>query len=518
MLTTLNNELYTENLTTVDRRAIGEGESTATTWTDWAFAPLRFEGMVKHQMASAVRAAFSNQHAAMPYVDDQPLDDPASGDMRRLQQQLTNIRTEATSKAYSSYKMVKLAMGDDLFDAAMAAVWVRGTPRVSHGAHSAPCYNAESDSQNHEIVKLPAPIRRLLRLRDPPPDSFDRAAQHAGHVPGPNTERGTRSTPENALKALYRRMWVDPELRATILDIRAMDRADSRVKKIHTRMSRTAVKGGLLLEAASSHKRLQKQWGEFRDRLGLTRQEKIESDCRGLVMEGNLPMQWMLNADQRVLAGIRMPTETLIAKVLPNGRFVDPAQAYEQYDLAHELPIASFALWQLSLVRLSPDNYDDMGCFGRPYLDASRTPWRKLIMTEEDLVIRRRHRAPLRMAHVLEGAGEADVEKYRAEVERDGAQITTDYYLNRKGGVTALQGDANLDQTKGVVLLRDAFFAGALAPKGLFGYTDGMARDILEDLKHDYYDEMDALQDTLSYVYELGFRLDLLLQGVNLSL
>src|SRR5680860_737988 len=84
------------------------------------------------------------QGTAMPYVDDQPLDDPASGDMRRLQQQLTNIRTEATSKAYSSNKMVKLAMGDDLFDAAMAAVWVRGTPRVSHGAHSAPCYNAES--------------------------------------------------------------------------------------------------------------------------------------------------------------------------------------------------------------------------------------------------------------------------------------------------------------------------------------------------------------------------------------
>lgn len=123
MLTTLNDELYVEGLTTVDRRAIGEGESTATTWGEWAFAPIRFEGMVKHQMASAVRAAFSNKHAAMPYVDDRPVDDPATSDMRKLQQQLTNIKAEATSKAYSSYKMVKRAMGDDLFDAAMAAVW-----------------------------------------------------------------------------------------------------------------------------------------------------------------------------------------------------------------------------------------------------------------------------------------------------------------------------------------------------------------------------------------------------------
>jgi hypothetical protein len=123
MLTTLNDELFAENLTTVDRRAIGDGDSTATTWSEWAFAPIRFEGMVKHQMASAVRAAFSNKRAAMPYVDDRPVDDAVTGDMRRLQQQLTNIKAEATSKAYSSYKMVKRALGDDLFDAAMAAVW-----------------------------------------------------------------------------------------------------------------------------------------------------------------------------------------------------------------------------------------------------------------------------------------------------------------------------------------------------------------------------------------------------------
>ncbi len=47
------------------------------------------------------------------------------------------------------------------------------------------------------------------------------------------------------------------------------------------------------------------------------------------------------------------------------------------------------------------------------------------------------------------------------------------------------------------------------------GYTDGMARDILEDLKRDYYDEIDTLQDTLSYLYDWGFRLQLLLRGIH---
>ena len=124
MLTALNDDLYAEGLTTINRHAIGDGDSTSSTWPEWAFSPLRFEGMTKHQMASALRSAFSAGHVAMPYVEHvDPGADSLVDDMRLLQQQLTNIKAEATSKAYSSYKMIKRALGDDLFDAAMAAVW-----------------------------------------------------------------------------------------------------------------------------------------------------------------------------------------------------------------------------------------------------------------------------------------------------------------------------------------------------------------------------------------------------------
>lgn len=333
------------------------------------------------------------------------------------------------------------------------------------------------------------------------------------------SEIGFRPTPENALRYQYRQFYVDPNLRQAIVDIRDMDRQDGRVKKIHGRLARTAVKGGLRLQWVGEEDELiTRLWKEFQHRLFLHRAEKLESDCRGLIMEGNLPMQWILDYSEsraEIVGCIRMPAETILPLVDKAGRFQTPAQAYAQIDPIGGGKVAVFPLWQLSMVRLSPDSYDDMGALGRPYLDAQRAVWRKLIMTEEDMVIRRRQRAPLRMAHVLEGATREDLDSYRAGVEKDAMSITTDYYLNRKGGVTALQGDANLDQIADVVHLLDTFYAGGPAPKGLFGYSGDLSRDILEELRKDYFDEVDSLQDTLSFVYLLGFRLDLLLKGIN---
>ncbi len=355
---------------------------------------------------------------------------------------------------------------------------------------------------------------QLMGLGSLPQTARNQALQQAGYYLPGNSERGSRATPENRVKYLQQLMYVDPSLRAAILDIRHMDKVDGRVKKIHTKVSRTAVKSGLQLHNPSENKRLARIWKQFSRRLNLHRQEKLESDARGLAMEGNLPLQWVLHNNQ-VVAGIRMPTETIRPIVSENGLFTNPNAAYEQRDFLSGRQLATFPLWQLSLVRLSPDNFDDMGCLGRPYLDASRDVWQKLCMTEEDLVIRRRERAPLRTAHVLEGADEPALLEYKNQVETDQQSGSTNYYLNRKGAVTALQGDANLDQIKDVVHLLDTFFAGAPAPKALFGYAGELNRDILEDLKKDFFEEIDALQDTLSFAYYLGFRLQLLLEGVN---
>lgn len=330
-----------------------------------------------------------------------------------------------------------------------------------------------------------------------------------------SSEGGTRLREEDRYRSLYRQFYVDPDVRQAILDIRQMDKLDGRVKQVHGRVARDVVKGGLVMQLAKPNDAVSAAWKEFRARCQLNRPEKLKSDARGLVMEGNLPMQVIVDDQQNVCGLVRMPSETIVPNANDGGQFKDVTEAYWQHDLVTGKPKAKFALWQLILIRFDPDNFDDVGSLGRPFLDANRSTWEKLRMTEEDLVIRRRVRAPLRLSHVLEGASGPDLEAYEAKVINKQGEITTDFFSNKKGSVTPIQGDANLDHVADIALLLDCFFSGSPMPKGLAGYTDGLNRDILEDLKRDYYDEVDLLQDTLSFGYQQAFHMDLLLKGIN---
>ena len=163
MLTSLNDRLFSRGLTDIDRRTISDGQSTATAWTGWPFSPIRFEGMIKHGMATALRATFHNGQAAIPYFDDSrdiaeakeaanttwlPPAAAVSGspDWVAFVRQLGNIKAVATKASYASYKMANAKLGDDLFDAACASVWAL----VTHGAEDVPAvigYRTQSRGQ-----------------------------------------------------------------------------------------------------------------------------------------------------------------------------------------------------------------------------------------------------------------------------------------------------------------------------------------------------------------------------------
>jgi hypothetical protein len=139
-------------------------------------------------------------------------------------------------------------------------------------------------------------------------------------------------------------------------------------------------------------------------------------------------------------------------------------------------------------------------------------------MTEEDQVLRRRTRACLRLAHILEGATPEEIDAYKAmnkDTLQNPLEVTSDFFMNKKGAVQPIQGDANLDQIADVKELKRDFFAGSGVPEHMLGYVEGVNRDIFADSLEAYYEILEDVQELQADGYEDGFRLQLLLKGIN---
>jgi len=104
--------------------------------------------MTKHSMATSLQSFFHNDQAAIPYLDDYDMQDAVTADLRLLIRQLGNIKPVPTKASYASYKMADPKIGDDLFDAAMAACWAL----VARGAIDVPT----------AILSIAKPRERLL--------------------------------------------------------------------------------------------------------------------------------------------------------------------------------------------------------------------------------------------------------------------------------------------------------------------------------------------------------------------
>lgn len=154
MLTAVNDDLFRQGLTHVNRETVEDGQSTATAWAQWAFAPMRFEGMTKHVMASAVREAFHHGRAAIPYVDTGW--DLESDDWLALVRQLGNIKAVPTRASYSSFQMADQKLGDDMFDAVCAAVYAL----LTRGLEDAPAVVQARKVSREQLLGMPAGLLR----------------------------------------------------------------------------------------------------------------------------------------------------------------------------------------------------------------------------------------------------------------------------------------------------------------------------------------------------------------------
>ncbi len=149
MLTAVNDDLFKQGLTHINRETVGDGESNASTWGQWAFAPMRFEGMTKHIMASAVREAIHHGRAAAPYVDTGW--DHEDADWLAFVRQLGNMKALPTRASYSSFQMADMKIGDDFFDATCAGIYAL----LTRGLEDTPAVIQTRKVSRSELLGLP---------------------------------------------------------------------------------------------------------------------------------------------------------------------------------------------------------------------------------------------------------------------------------------------------------------------------------------------------------------------------
>lgn len=141
-----NDELRDRGLIDIDRREFGG--SSAGTWEQWYFSPVRMEGMTKHLMFTALERDIRGGRFLIPYVNNLNKHEPGYDLLHRTLKQFANMKAEKTSKSYDSYQMVEKKVGDDNVDGLAFAYWAI----VSRGIVSPPTIITAKSTTREEML------------------------------------------------------------------------------------------------------------------------------------------------------------------------------------------------------------------------------------------------------------------------------------------------------------------------------------------------------------------------------
>lgn len=319
----------------------------------------------------------------------------------------------------------------------------------------------------------------------------------------------------------------------TLRDIDEMIKSDTRLKRSNSVFASTAVKRGLSIKVTSDvDEALANQAQDIIDELMRNAQinSKLRPWAKSLRKDGELYLNPIIDPKKKMILDIKnLPAITMQRNEDITGRFPDLNDAFRQIDPISRQILQSFPLFSINHIR---NDHESGQLYGNSAYLACRTPWRKLNMTEQDLVVRRRTRAVPRRLHSVgnkDNPGTWDeIDKYK-EINKlnnpQNAAVTTDYFGNGLTDVKDLNGDGHLDHIKDIEHLQEVMMIGTGVPLHILGFGRNVNRDIVEDQKKQFEEDTQELRDLLEYGDESPFSglraifdLSLILQSIDPSL
>lgn len=358
---------------------------------------------------------------------------------------------------------------------------------------------------------------------------------------------------------LYQQLQVESNRRAVLRDIERMLEDDPLIDETNDRVARKVVRGGIFVTVSGSGKHQQSRAKRSGKKAGrgakaanqaqqviedFWKRCKIDAIAKmwvsRLIADGDLFLNVVIeDGDGQPRIGAIRWTPPMIMKRNEDqfGQFIDLDRAFSEIDplrgtyFATIIPddaVRHFPLWAINHVRYKWRG----GMYGRSQYASIRKLSRQNATADDDMVVRRKTRAPMRRVHAIgnkDNPGDPTmVDKYRMEhkdaIVNGRYAPTTDYYHNGFGSVTNLDGDGNLDKIADVKYLYDKQNTGTIVPKGLVGHAEDINRDVLDDQKKEYDETVEDIRTLIEYGDGGPFSglraivdLELLLHGIDVD-
>lgn len=342
-----------------------------------------------------------------------------------------------------------------------------------------------------------------------------------GRQQEPTTADETAARQRGGASSLIERFQSHNTRKAVITECRSMYDGDPRARGIIQTLARDAVKGGFRLEV--SDPRAADIAELLRQNLNLD--GRLDDWTRLTLRDGDTMLEVGVTRSRDIAELTRKPTLQIHRNSDDRDKFNDPTRAFwmteQPWLLTPGRDAIWFAEWQILHARW---DHDEGNRYGTPLLAASRKAFKRLTEGELDIAIRRKTRAGMKYVHILEGAGEAEILTYQ-NINRDAIDnpfaAVQDFFMNGKGDLKPVQGDANLGQIDDIRHHLHTFWLASPVPMGVIGYGTDIDFSVVGHQKEQYDETLEEVQSWVAdeFIRPL-LKLQWLLKGIipeNLS-
>lgn len=315
---------------------------------------------------------------------------------------------------------------------------------------------------------------------------------------GSTTAEMINTASGDATAAFYEKLKADQDRIAKIKTCRSMYDNDPRVKKALRTYATDVVRSGYFVKTKDAQ--ALEIANSLQTRLGMNK--KLQDAVRLTGRDGDSFYEVVVNEALDIMKLSRKPTLKMHRNSNNYDEFDNPLRAFWMSGEAQFSPdpprdATWFASWQIIHARFE---HDEENRYGTPMWASATSAFKRVTEGEIDISVRRKVRAGMILHHVVEGSA-SDVDVYKEKnkaAENNPFAAIRNYYTNKPGSITAIQGDAHLNEIADIVHHIETMFTASDIPMELVAYGGNLNRDVLGEKKEEYDETLDDGREWLA--------------------